>query len=66
MTRDKNTLTPHFKKQGSESKAMVVQPSLMEETSVVPNFRRLTQSSITIVHVVEEMPIVPEDVVMAV
>jgi hypothetical protein len=45
--------------------AIVEQLSFMEEKSVVPNFRRLTQSSIITEHVVEEMPIAPEDVQMA-
>jgi hypothetical protein len=45
---------------------MVVQLSLTEKTLVVPNFRRLTQGSITTSHVVEDTPIVPEDAVMAV
>jgi len=44
---------------------MVVQLSFMEEKSVVLNFRRLTQGRIITEHVVEEMPIAPEDVEMA-
>ena len=55
----------HFKKQGYERMAMVVQLPFMEEKSVVPNFRRLTQGSIITEHVVGEMPIAPEDVEMA-
>jgi len=60
--------TPHrafrFKKQGYESMAMVVQLSFMEEKSVVPKFRRLTQGSTITENVVEEIPIAPEDVEM--
>jgi hypothetical protein len=54
----------HFKKQGYESMAMVVQLSFMEEKSVVPKFRRLTQSSIITENVVEEISIAPEDAEM--
>jgi len=44
--------------------AMVVQLSFMEEKSVVPKFRRLTQGSTITENVVEEIPIAPEDVEM--
>jgi hypothetical protein len=55
--------TSHFKKQGYEGMAIVVQLSFMEEKSAVSNFRRLTQGSILTEHVVEEMPIAPEKMV---
>jgi hypothetical protein len=45
--------------------AIVVELSFMEGKSLIPNFRRLNQGSIITEHVVEEMPIAPEDLEMA-